>query len=68
MNLTDGNITLGSAYRDDATGFWGVATAHTKNLGCTSQVCLEKQQPDGTIIAAWFALGRLSFASSAAPA
>jgi hypothetical protein len=52
-------IELGKSYRDDATGYEGVATARTEYLGGNVNVRLERLKKDGVPEEAWWPEPRL---------
>lgn len=55
-------ITLGSRYKDSATGFAGTATAHIRYLGGDEQVQLATAKSDTNegVSSEWFAVNRVS--------
>lgn len=57
-------VTLGSKYRDTATGFVGTATAEIRYLGGDHQVLLEVAKADLStgVSSEWFRIGRLTTA------
>jgi hypothetical protein len=62
--IQDANVTFGSTYKDDVTGFVGKATAHVRYYHAESTVRLEALAHDGgEVKTEWFPVKRLSFAT-----